>query len=188
MSPEATIHTAQVVDLIPTGGRWNGLLFENPVSGYDAALTWTFEVDLDVTPVDTTEVTSSLTIDWVPAPLAGSWASMVGLEVSCSFGEPAEASVYLGEHHRYRDIRLSVLAQERERLLVDVALAGDEDGLGHAEVAARAWLVFEGIYVQLHPKPETVDMAASALARFTSVAGLDGQDRAHNYLFRPGPT
>src|SRR5688500_3900064 len=32
-------------ELQPVGGSWSGLLFENPVSGYALALSWTFDIE-----------------------------------------------------------------------------------------------------------------------------------------------
>ena len=172
-------------DLVPTGGSWSGLLFDNPAIGLPAQLTWTFnfnftEVDLGYGPS-----AANMTVDWVPLPGAN-WRSLAGRTVSAAvFAEPVETSIYFFAHHRYDEAHLEVLAQRGPDLEVEATVKGDVDGLGLETVDVRAALAFEGIRVHLSDTPASPAEAASRLAEFTDISGLVATGDRGRFLFAP---
>jgi hypothetical protein len=169
-------------ELVPQGGRWNGLLFDNPNIGLAPGLTCTFEFRFAEVSRDYGDSDVSLTVDWVPLPGA-TWSAMAGQATSCDvFGEPVECSAYFFEHYRYDSVELRVLQQDGNRLRVAVEGHGDVDALGVPTWRVDQWLDFEGIYVQLDGI-ETVDQAAAQLANFTDISGLTGSTSGHNFKF-----
>ncbi|MBB4691823.1 hypothetical protein [Paractinoplanes abujensis] len=164
-------------------GVWSGLLFDNPVVGLPAALTWTCVVPL--APVEGEPVV--LDLDWLPWAVAD-WRSVAGLEVVCgSFAEPVEASVRWRGHHRYDRVSVRVVEQRGARVRVAATLSGDLDGLGPDEFSVESWLVFSGVTVQL----SEVGSAGAALARlgeFVEVSGLVevADPRGIAFRFAPG--
>lgn len=185
-------HTRDVADdlvvseLVPTGGSWNGLLFANPAAGLSTSLTWGFSFDFEQIERDYGEVTPGLTVEWARLPEVAAWSSVAGLDLACAaFGDPVEASVYYFVHYRYDVVRLAILDQGGSRIRARATLAGDIDGLGIPELTVEAWLDFEGVIVHLPEKSAPVGLAANELAKFTSLEGLVGLDRGHNYVFAP---
>lgn len=174
-------------ELRPVGGTWNGLLFENPVSGYPLALSWTFSIDFDEVARDYGSVSPSLSIDWVSAG-SSSWKRMEGRSFSGrSFADPIESSLYFFEHYRLDHVELVVESQTSIELTVEAVASGDLDGLGLAEVSARAELRFAGIYVQTETTGVDVEAATALLARFVDVDGLRPEPRGHNVIFEMLP-
>ncbi|MFN0027079.1 MAG: hypothetical protein ACKV2O_07835 [Acidimicrobiales bacterium] len=127
----------------------------------------------------------SLTVDWIPLERA-SWGAMAGRRASgSSFADPIEASVYFFDHHRFNAATVEVAAQDQGRLYVKVSVSGDLDRLGLDWLAVEEWLEFGGVIVQPETKPNTADAARGLLAQFSNPTGLVGEDRGHNYRFRP---
>ena len=175
-----------VSDLVATGGRWSGLLFANPQVGAARGLTWAFTFDFAEIQREYGDVTPGLTVEWAPLPEVASWRDLAGAKVNFStFGKPTEASVYFFEHHRYDSVEMSVLDQNRGRIRARAIVSGDIDGLGIPELVVEGWLDFEGIFVQLPARLASPQEAATELARFTSVEGLEGRDRGSSYVFLP---
>lgn len=185
-------HTREVADdlvvseLVPIGGSWNGLLFANPAVGVRTSLTWGFSFDFEPLERDYGEATPGLTVEWARLPEVTAWSAMAGLDLACAaLGDPVEASVYYFAHYRYEAVRLSILDQEGNRIRARATVAGDIDDLGIPELTAEAWLDFEGVIVHLPEKSASADLAATVLAKFTSLEGLVGLDRGANYVFTP---
>ncbi|MBO0825266.1 MAG: hypothetical protein J2P27_15660 [Actinobacteria bacterium] len=171
-------------ELRPTGGNWGGIVFANPAAAVDPALTWSFTFDFEEITRDYGDVTPGLTVEWAALPDYTSWREFSGAELACgAFGKPVEASVYYFEHYRYDAVQLAVLEQDGGQIRAHVTVSGDLDDLGITELTAEARLNFAGIIVQLPERPTSVQEAAAELARFTSVDGLRGMDRGHNYVF-----
>ena len=77
-------------ELVPAGGSWNGLLFDNPRLGLAPALTWTFTFRFQDVVRDTNSAVS-VDVDWVPLP-AARWQDITPQQVaSRRFAEPVEA-------------------------------------------------------------------------------------------------
>lgn len=165
--------------LVTTGGTWSGLLLED---GDDARLTWTFTFDFE--PVDAD--LPSLVVDSVPISRAR-WRDMVRRSAASeAFGQPIEASLFVGSHHRYDRAAIEVLNQRGSEIHARARLAGDLDGLGIERVDVDAWLEFEGITVQLDDDTTNVEVARARLAELTEVDGLVGEWKGWNFVFRPG--
>lgn len=159
-------------ELVPQGGTWNGLLFDNPSIGLEPALTWGFEFEFADVERDYGDTGVSLSVEWVPMPGA-SWKDMAGREAACEeFAEPIECSAYFFEHHRYDRVRLRVLEQQDDRIRVRVEAEGDIDGLGVPSWSLDEWLTFTGINVSVDGV-STREQAAERLARFTDLSGLE---------------
>lgn len=174
-------------ELRPVGGSWNGLLFENPISGYPLALSWTFSIEFAEVDRDYGSVSPSLSIDWVPSA-ASSWNEMVGQSFrGRSFADPIETSLYFFEHYRFDHVDLAIESQTLDELTVHAAAGGDIDGLGLAEVSARAALSFAGIYVQTEATGVDTDAAAALLARFVDIDALQPRSRGYNVIFERPP-
>jgi hypothetical protein len=171
-------------ELVPTGGAWRGLLFDNPRIGLDARLTWTFDLSFREVEREYGSTPVSLTADWVPLPGA-SWKAMAGHDASSEvFGEPIECSAYFFEHYPYDRARVNVLEQDDKRIRVRVQAAGDVDGLGIPSWSIEQWVIFEGIAVQL-TGVEGLDEAAAQLRRRTDISGLSGKPTPQGFRFRP---
>jgi hypothetical protein len=70
-------------ELVPQGGTWNGVLFDNPSIGLPPALTWTFDLSFAEVSRDYGDSPVSLTVEWVPLPGASwscRWARRAHLE------------------------------------------------------------------------------------------------------------
>jgi hypothetical protein len=175
-----------VDELIPVGGTFSGLLFENPNTGYPLQLSWTFSVDCAEVTRDYSSTQPSLVVDWVPAAGRTRWDEMAGVRFAGStFGEPIETSVYFFEHHRYDAVEVEVVEQPGTELAVRVRASGDVDSLGISEIAVEVTLTFSGIYVQTDTSGTNVEAAAELLSRFTDVSGLRGRPPGHNVVFEP---
>jgi arsenate reductase len=150
-------------ELVPMGGTWSGVLFDNPSIGLSPKLTWTFDFRFGEVSRDYGDSPVSLTVDWVPLPGAR-WSAMEGQAASCgTFAEPVECGAYFFEHHRYDAVRLRVLEQAGSSVRVAVEARGDLDRLGVPEWSVEQWLDFEGIAVQLSDTT-TIYEAATRLA------------------------
>ncbi len=170
-------------ELVPAGGTWSGLLFENERTGFPLSLVWQFTFDFGEVHRDFGGTNPSLSVDWVPLPGAD-WSAMEGHAASASqFASPIESSVYFFEHHRYDSTSLTIRSQENTRLLVDADVGGDVDSLGLDRVRAEAWLDFGRIVVQPESKPGSMEAATELLDRFTSTSGLTARDGGHNFVF-----
>lgn len=170
---------------VSTGGTWNGLLFENQNTGFPLSLVWTFTFGFPEVERDFGDTQPNACVDWVPLFGADSRAMEGRTATASVFGEPIESSVYFFEHHRFDFASLSVRAQDGTGLLVSAELNGDVDSLGLDDLSVEAWLDFDGIFVQPQTKPASIDAARTLLANFTDPTGLSGDDRSHNFLFRP---
>ncbi len=170
---------------MPIGGTWSGLLFENPRTGYDLRLTWTFTFDYEPVRREYGTTKPGLSIDWVPFGNC-SWRSLAGNEARTKrFAEPIESSVYFFEHYRYDEADVRVLEQQATDVRVSASVRGDVDGLGLESLEADQRLRFQGIYVQPSPLPDSTEAAESLLAEFTDTTGLVGVRRQHSYVFEP---
>jgi len=176
----------RVDELIPVGGTFSGLLFENSTTGYPLQLSWTFSVDCAEVTRDYGSTQPNLVVDWVPAAGRTRWDEMAGLRFAGStFGEPIESSVYFFEHHRYDAVEIDVVEQLGTELAVRMRVSGDVDSLGISEIEVDASLTFSGIYVQTGTSGTDLEAAAELLSRFTDVSGLRGRPRGHNVVFEP---
>lgn len=170
MIDEADDDALNLRELVPTEGEtWGGLLFDNPKLGLAPELTWSFRFPFQEVIRDYGSSPIYLDIEWLPLPGAG-WRSMAG-QVVRGMTEPAEASVYFFQHHRYDLIDLEIVEQRDLSIHARATLSGDLDGLGLDPVTADAWLRFTGIGVSV----SEATSAESALARlrgFTDTEGL----------------
>lgn len=180
-----------VTELVPAevGGEWHGLLFDNPVIDLAPQLTWGFSFPFNdvIRPDGSSPI--SLDIDWIPLPTK-SWRSMAGQRArSAQFGEPAEASVYYFEHHRYDAIDLHVVEQRERRIHVLAKVSGDLDDLGIETIATDAWLQFVGIVVTLSDT-SSADAALARLRDFTDTTGLwlSPDSVPTRFRFAPSPS
>ena len=173
-------------ELVPAGGSWNGLLFDNPRLGLAPALTWTFTFTFhDIVRGDTNSAVS-VDVDWVPLP-AARWQDITPRRVaSRRFAEPVEASVYFFEHYRFESVELQLLQQRGAQLCASATLRGDIDGLGLDEVHVEDWLRFDGIIVSLNGVTSG-QAAGSQLGDFTDVSGLTQVRRTAGggFIFSP---
>lgn len=159
-------------ELIAVGGSWSGLLFENPVSDYPLALTWTFTIEFSEVRRDFGSTSPNLAIDWVPLP-ESNWHSMKGRQMTCeTFAEPIETTVYYSGHHRYDHVEFTMIDQSASLIDIRVAASGDIDGLGLPTISTAATLSFGGIYVQTNGVGTNVEAARKLLSTFTDTAGL----------------
>jgi hypothetical protein len=166
-------------ELVPApGGRWNGLLFDNPALGLGPRLSWSFTFPFADVSRDYGSSPVSLDIDWIPIETT-SWRDMAGQTVrSPQFANPAETSVYFFEHHRYNTVDLQILDQRDLAIHVAAKVSGDLDGLGIDSVAIDGWLTFTGIHVSLSTARSAAE-ATKQLQDFSDAAGLSCS---------PGPT
>lgn len=161
-----------VAELVPVGGSWGGLLFDNPTIDLLPALIWTFTFDYAEVVRDYGAVTPSLTVDWIPLPRC-SWRRMAGLNASAAaFAEPIESSVYFFQHHRYQAAEIRVADQRGLDTSVVACVYGDIDGLGIPSLSAEGWLRFGGILVRLSERIGGSDEARARLEEFTDTTGL----------------
>ncbi len=171
-------------ELVPSGGEWQGLLFDNPRSGYESSLTWTFSFDYAPVRRSYGETVPGLVLDWVPLGRC-SWATIAGQQARAHrFGEPIETSAYFFEHYRYEQAEIQILEQHGWEIRVAAEARGDIDGLGLDPLQADEWLLFGGILVQPNVPPRSAGAAKRLLARFTDTTALVGVTREHNYLFK----
>lgn len=171
---------------MPSGGTWSGLLYENPRTGYDLQLTWTFTFDYEPVRRDYGTTEPSLSIDWVPFG-ESDWRRLAGNHMNARrFAEPIESSVYFFEHYRYDVTDVRVVEQQAADIRVTAGVRGDIDGLGLESLEADQRLRFRGIYVQPTRLPRSLEAAMALLSRFTDTTGLVGVRRRHSYLFEPG--
>ncbi len=155
-------------DLVPAGGTWHGLLFDNPTLGLRPSLTYGFSFRYAEVLREYGDSPVTLDVDWVELPVP-SWRDMAGRTVrSPRFAEPAEASVYFFEHHQYETVDLNILEQRGRSIHVTVTVSGDLQGLGLPSLAADDWLTFTGFEVSLSAQ----GAASTRLADFTDVTGL----------------
>jgi hypothetical protein len=173
-------------DLVPAGGSWNGLLFDNPRLGLAPALTWTFSFRFqDVVRGDSSSEVS-VDVDWVPLPAIG-WQTITPAQLdSPHFAGPMEASVYFFEHYRFESVELDLPEQRGAQLHARATLRGDIDGLGLDEVSVDDWLGFDGIIVALD-LVTSEQAARSQLGNFTDVSGLTkgGRTVGSGFIFSP---
>lgn len=170
-------------ELIPAGGSWNGLLFDNPTIGLAPGLTWTFTFDFEDVARSYGTTGVSLTLDWVPLA-AESWRLMAGQAASGStFGEPIESSAYFFDHHRYDAAELRVVEQRGDEVRVVASVRGDLDRLGIEALDVDRWLRFEGIIVQLSDVPTSAAAATRRLAEFTDTTGLACTPTSRGFRF-----
>lgn len=180
--PEVTEGALRLAELVPQGGGWSGLLFDNPSIGLSPALTWAFDFQFGEVSRDYGDSPVSLRVDGVPLPGAN-WSAMAGHAGSWdAFAAPVECSVYFFEHYRYDAVQVSVLEQRASRLRVAVEAHGDVDGLGIPVWSVEQWLDFEGISVQLSDT-DTLEDASARLAEHTDVSALVGAASARNFKF-----
>lgn len=172
-------------ELVPIGGTWSGLVFDNPRTGYELRLTWTFTFDFEPVRREYGTTNPSLSIDWVPFGRC-SWRTLAGSHASTRrFAEPIESSVYFFEHYRYDEAHVRVVAQQAADVRVRASIRGDVDGLGFASLDVDQLLRFQGIYVQPSVLPNNLEAAEAVLSEFTDATGLIGVRRQHSYVFAP---
>jgi hypothetical protein len=158
-------------DLVPLGGSWGGLLFDNTNVGLPLGLTWTFHFEFEQVEREYGDTPVSATVDWVPLPNAR-WQRMSQRRIASSaFAEPIESSVYFFMHHRYDSVELDLMEQRGALLHVAGVLKGDLDDLGIDELRLDAWLEFDGIATALS-EPISAEEASSLLNGFTDLSGL----------------
>jgi hypothetical protein len=185
------VEDLDAADLVPDGGSWGAVLFDNPRIGLPPSLYWwvTFRY-LDIGR-EWGETSCQLDAEWIVLGPTD-WRAMTPTAVSYpTFGAPAEASLYYFDHHRFESLAVVVGEQRGHRLFVRIDLAGDLDGLGLPALRAEAWLDFEALVVAVSDRPPTVDAARSLLGAYTSVEALTGREERGNYRFtpdRPGPS
>ena len=173
------------IDLVPTGGTWGGLLFDNPQTGRPLSLTWGFTIEYEEVERDHGATTPSLTADWISFDRP-TWREMTGNRVQgVEFGDALEASAYFFEHHRYDTVDLAIIDQRETELRVAIEVTGDVDGLGLDVIKAEEWLQFSGIVVAPSRKPRSARAARRLLGRFVDTAGLIAEDRGRGYAFSP---
>ena len=157
--------------IVSDGGLWRGLLFDNPKLGLPPELTWSFTFTFADVSRAYGSSPVSMDIDWVFLH-ATDWRRMIGQRVQIDqFAEPAEASVYFFEHHRYNAVDLRILDQRGAAILVTAVISGDLDELGMESLAVTSWLTFAGITVQLSAGP-SVEESVLRLRDFTDVSAL----------------
>ena len=172
-------------ELVPSGGTWSGLLFDNPSIGLAAQLTWEFTFEFADVERSYGSTPVTVTIDWVPISNSR-WHSMAGRRAaSNTFSHPIESSVYFFEHHRFDAASLSILDQRESMVHVVAEISGDIDRLGIDTIDLTAWLRFTGITVALTDCPEDEPAAMARLADFTDVRDLVATTSAHAYTFVP---
>ena len=164
---------------VAIGGTWSGLFLDDE----DAPLlTWTFTFDME--PVG--EEVPTLVVDSVRLSRSR-WRDMMRRSASAdAYGQPIEASLFAGSHHRYDAATVDIVDQRGTEIRVHARLNGDLDALGVNVVDVEAWLEFEGITVQLDEETKSVDKARARLAELTEVEGLVGDWKGWSFLFRPG--
>ncbi len=171
-------------ELIPAGGTFSGLLFENSNAGYPLQLSWTFSVDCAEVNRDYGSTLPTIVVDWVTLVGRSVWNEMSDLRFVCqTFGEPIETSVYFFEHHRYDTVEVEVIEQRGTELAIRVRASGDVDSLGISEIEVEATITFSGIYVQTEKSGTNVELAAELLSHFTDTSHLRGRPRGHNVVF-----
>ena len=157
--------------IVSDGGLWRGLLFDNPKLGLPPELTWSFTFAFADVSRAYGSSPVSMDIDWVFLN-PSDWRRMAGQSAQIDqFGEPAEASVYFFEHHRYSAVDLRILDQRGAAILVSAVVSGDLDELGMESLAVTSWLTFAGITVQLSAGP-SVEESVARLGDFTGVSAL----------------
>jgi hypothetical protein len=176
-------------DFIGAGGRWYGLLFDNPSTGLPPRLTWCFDFAFEEVLRGDESGLLGLTVEWLPVP-SDSWRHVAGQHLtSADLGEPAEASVYYYEHHRFDQIDLRLREQQGLLLHASVTVSGDLDRLGIDPVHADAWLTFTGILVSLD-SVTSPDAALARLGAFTDTSDLvfapDSGDAALRFIAQSG--
>jgi hypothetical protein len=62
--PEAADDVLRLEELLPQGGSWNGLLFDNPNIGLAPGLTWSFELRFAEVSRDYGDSPVSFTVGW----------------------------------------------------------------------------------------------------------------------------
>lgn len=158
-------------DLVPRGGSWGGILFNNPHVGLPIGLTWTFDFEFEAVEREYGDTPVSATVDFVPLPDA-QWQQMAPRQIaSRTFAEPVESSVYFFMHHRFDSVELDLLEQRGALLHVSGVLSGDLDGLGLDEIRVDTWLEFSGIITALS-EPVSAEEASNLLGGFTDLSGL----------------
>ncbi|MGH3758136.1 hypothetical protein [Actinophytocola sp.] len=187
MNDEADGDGLRASELVPaTGGQWDGLLFDNPTLGMMPWLSWSFTFLFADVSRDDGSSPVSLCIEWVPLTTA-TWRDMAGQALRNSrFAEPAEASVYFFEHHRYDTVDLQVVEQHGLEIRVAATVSGDLDGLGVDQLTVDQWMTFAGIHVSLSTA-RSAEAASARLKDFTDVIGLSCSPRrtAGNFMFSP---
>ena len=175
-------------EVVARGGTYSGLLFDNPSIGLSPSLTWSFDFDCNevVRAHDRSPV--GVTVEWLPMQ-ASRWASLApNRAAGTTFGNPAEASVYFYEHHRFDAFELVLQEQGGSALLAALTLRGDLDGLELDQVRVTARLRFAGITVHLSDVNSPTE-ALQRLATFTNADGLALKERRSSgaYQFAPDP-
>ena len=179
------VEDLDAADLVPDGGSWGAVLFDNPAVGLAPSLYWwvTFSY-LDIRR-DWGETSCQLDVEWIVLGPTD-WRGMTPTTVTCpTYGSPTEASLHVLAHHRFESVTIAVGDQRGDRLHVRADVAGDLDGLGLPALRAEAWLDFEALVVSLRERPPSVDAARSLLAAFTTVDGLTGNEERGVYRFTP---
>lgn len=162
------------------------LLFDNPRLGVPPTLSWSFSFAFAGVERDYGDSPVSVDIDWVYLP-TDSWRTMAGLTAqTAQFAEPAEASVYFFQHHRYERVDLHILEQRGTEIHASAVLFGDIDGLGIETLTVTGWLTFAGIAVQLNAAASP-EAALRHLQDFTDTAGLAtaAHSSVQSFLIRP---
>lgn len=173
------------IDLVPAGGTWSGLLFDNPQIGRPLSLTWGFTIEYAEVEREYGATTPSLTADWISFDLV-TWREMTGNRVhGVEFGDAVEASAYFFGHHRYDTVDLAIIDQRETELRVALEVTGDVDGLGLDVITAEDWLQFGGIVVAPTRKPRSAQAARRLLGRLIDTTGLIAEDRGRSYAFVP---
>jgi hypothetical protein len=176
-----------VSELVPAaGGQWHGVLFDNPTVGLTPRLNWSFTFAFADVSRDYGSSPVALDIEWVPLTTE-TWRDMSGQAVtSPRFAEPAEASIYFFEHHRFEKVDLRIVGQRELKIRVTANVSGDLDALGVDSLAVDQWLTFTGIHVSLSAA-RNAESASAQLRKFHEVTGLTCRpgSAAGTFLFSP---
>lgn len=187
MNDGATEDQLRLSDLTPAlGGRWSGLLFDNPSIGLKPWLSWSFWFPFEEVDRGYDSSSVSLSIEWVPLSPA-TWRDMAGQGLSTlQSAGLTEASMYFFQHHAYDAVSLQVLEQRETEIHVTATVSDDLDGLGIDPIIESRWLSFDGIRASLRSVGSAAE-ASSRLSEFIDVTGLSCSPGvvAGSFLFRP---
>ncbi|WP_328398130.1 hypothetical protein [Nocardia sp. NBC_00416] len=150
-----------------SGARWRGRLWDNPGLGWAPRLDWYLRIP--GWPDGSSWV--NVMIDGIPLDVP-SWRALEGAQVECTeFGEPIEATAYVGYHNGFDYVRIHVLRQAGAWARFDIELGGCESDrleLREGEIIETGWLsaIVDAEFEGIEPA------ADRELTEFTETGGL----------------